>query len=100
MTLWADISRVAMGVNVLALLVLCAVWAQNYRQFRSKHTLGLLVFALMLLGENALGLYYFLVDPTLTGWFSGIPDIAATALMALRLLETLAIGFLLWVTLD
>lgn len=100
MTLWADAARVAMGANVLLLLALCWIWGRNYRQFGSKHTLGLLVFAVLLFCENALGLYYFLYDTTLTAWFSGLPEVAATALMALRVLETLAIAFLLWVTWD
>jgi len=100
MTLWADVARVAMGVNVLLLLALCAIWGRNYRQFRSKHTLGLLVFGVLLLCENALGLYYFLFDTALTAWFSGLPEIAATALMALRILETAGVAFLLWVTWD
>lgn len=100
MTVWADVSRVAMGVNVLLLLALCAVWARNYRQIRSKHTLGLLVFGVLLLGENALGLYLFLVHAQLTAWFSGLPQIAITSLLALRILETFAIAFLAWVTWD
>jgi hypothetical protein len=100
MTVWADVSRAAMGVNVVLLFALCAVWARNYRQIRSKHTLGLLVFGLLLLGENALGLYLFLVHGQLTAWFSGLPQIAITSLLALRVLETVAIAFLAWVTWD
>ncbi|AHG03855.1 hypothetical protein HALDL1_09770 [Halobacterium sp. DL1] len=100
MTVWADVSRVAMGVNVVLLLALCVIWARNYRRFGSKHTLGLLLFGLLLLGENALGLYYFMMHATLAGWFGGLPELAATALMALRVLETFAIAFLVWVTWD
>ncbi|NIC00614.1 hypothetical protein [Halobacterium sp. R2-5] len=100
MTVWADVTRAAMALNVLALLALCSVWARNYRQMHSKHALGLLLFGLLLLGENLLGLYYFAMHAQLTAWFSGLPSISATAMMALRLLETAAIGFLLWVTWD
>ncbi|MCD2199649.1 MULTISPECIES: hypothetical protein [unclassified Halobacterium] len=100
MTVWADVTRAAMALNVVALLALCSVWVRNYRQIQSKHTLGLLVFGLLLLGENALGLYYFVMHDALTAWFSGLPSISATAMMALRLLETAAIVFLLWVTWD
>jgi len=100
MTVWADVTRAAMALNILALLVLCGVWARNYRRIQSKHTLGLLVFGVLLLGENALGLYYFAIHDTLTAWFGGLPSISATAMMALRLLETAAIAFLLWVTWD
>lgn len=100
MTIWADVTRAAMALNVVLLLVLCTVWARNYRQLRSKHTLGLLLFGLLLLGENLLGLYYFAVHNVLTAWFTGIPSISATAFMVLRLLESAAIAFLLWVTWD
>lgn len=100
MTLWADVARVAMGVNVVLLLALCTVWARNYRQIRSKHTLGLLLFGLLLLGENGLGLYYFLVHAKLSAWFAGLPEIAIGSLLALRILETVAIAFLAWVTWD
>jgi len=100
MSLWVDITRAAMGVNVLLLLVLVGVWGRNYRQLRSKHTLGLLLFGLMLLGENMLGLYFFVVHSQLGAWFAGLPDIASGSMMALRLAETVAIAFLAWVTLD
>lgn len=100
MTVWADVTRAAMAVNVALLLALCGVWARNYRQMRSKHTLGLLLFGLLLLGENALGLYYFVMHATLTDWFTGLPSVSASALLALRLLETAAIAFLVWVTWD
>ncbi|WP_336038144.1 hypothetical protein [Halobacterium yunchengense] len=100
MTVWADVTRAAMALNVVLLLALCSVWVRNYRQIRSKHTLGLLLFGVLLLGENALGLYYFAVHDVLTAWFTGLPSISATAFMVLRLLETAAILFLLWVTWD
>ena len=100
MTVWADVSRAAMGVNVVLLLGLCAVWARNYRRFGSKHTLGLLLFGLLLLGENALGLYYFVMHARLAGWFGGLPGLSATAMMVLVVLETVAIAFLVWVTWD
>jgi hypothetical protein len=100
MTVWADVTRAAMAVNVLLLLALCSVWVRNYRQIKSKHTLGLLLFGVLLLGENLLGLYYFAVHDVLTAWFTGLPSISATAFMVLRLLEMAAIVFLLWVTWD
>ncbi|MFB6068416.1 MAG: hypothetical protein ABEJ90_00635 [Halobacterium sp.] len=100
MTVWADVSRAALAVNVALLAALCVVWARNYREFGSKHTLGLLMFGVLLLGENGLGLYYFLMHDTLAGWFGELPELAATAMLALRLLETAAIAFLAWVTWD
>jgi hypothetical protein len=100
MSLWVDVTRAAMAVNLLLLLALIFVWADNYRRLRSKHALGLLLFGLMLTGENALGLYFFLVHDQLGAWFGGLPDVASGAMMVLRLAETAALLFLVWVTWD
>ncbi|WP_101296751.1 hypothetical protein [Halegenticoccus soli] len=101
MSVWFDVARIATGLNVLFLLALSYVWVRNYAEFRSKHTLGLLMFSLFLLAENAFALYIYLVDPTLSGWFaSEVPAIAWRGMMALHVLETVGVGFLLWVTWD
>jgi hypothetical protein len=61
----------------------------------------MLVFAGLLLFENLFALYYYLVDPTLSAWFSTqVPDVAWRAMLLFHVLETLALGFLTWVTLD
>ena len=101
MSLWFDIARLSAGINVVLLSVLLFIWGRNYLEFRSKHTLGLGIFALFLLAENALSLYVYIVDPTLSAWFaSEVPDIAWRAMMALHVLETLALAFLVWITWD
>jgi hypothetical protein len=92
MSLLLDVARVAAAVNIVMLLALASVWATNYRQIRSRQTLGALVFALFLLAENALALYYYV--------FAGL-DVsppAIRAMMFLQVLESLGIAFLLWVT--
>jgi len=90
-TLMLDVARAAAGVNVALLLALGYVWANNYRQIRSQQTLGTLLFAMLLLAENVMALYYY---------FSGIaiPAPAMRAMMVLNLLETAAIAFLTYVT--
>lgn len=94
-------AQVAVGINVLLLLGLCWVWGRNYAQLRSKHTLGMLVFAMLLLIENVFALYYYLVDPTLSAWFStNVPPEAWYAMLLFHVLETLALLFLSWVTFD
>lgn len=99
--IWPTVARVSVVVNILLLLGLGYVWARNYLQFRSKHTLGLLVFSLLLLAENACALYYYLVDPTLSAWFAtAVPAIAWRAMMLLHVLEMFALLFLAWVTWD
>lgn len=101
MAVWVDIARIAVGLNVLLLSVLSVVWGRNYYNIRSKHTLGLLLFSVFLLGENVLALYYYLIDPDLSVWFSSdVPDIAWRAMMLFHVLEALGLAFLTWVTLD
>ncbi len=94
MVLSLDVARATAGLNVVLLLSLVAVWARNYLQFRSKHTLGLLVFALLLFAENGLALYYYFFAPF------DIPLPAVEAMMYLQLLEAGAVAFLAWVTMD
>lgn len=101
MSLWFDIVRVAASLNVILLAVLLTIWGRNYLEFRSKHTLGLSLFAIFLLAENALSLYIFIVDPTLSAWFaSEVPNIVWRAMMVLHVFQTIGIAFLLWVSWD
>ncbi|KAB1198150.1 MULTISPECIES: hypothetical protein [Haloferax] len=101
MSIWVDVARVAAAINVLVLAGLSAVWARNYLTLRSKHALGLLVFGVFLLAENALALYMYVLDPQLSGWFStDVPAIAWRLMMLLHVFETLGLAFLAWVTLD
>lgn len=56
---------------------------------------------LEMLAENGFSLYYYLVDPTLSAWFStSVPDPAWHATLLFHVLETLALAFLAWVTFD
>ncbi|WP_123538761.1 hypothetical protein [Halosimplex salinum] len=95
------IARIAVALNVALLTVLGAVWARNYWTLRSKHTLGMLVFAALLFAENAFALYFYLFDEVLSAWFStAVPEPAWQAMLLFHVLETLAIAVLTWVTLD
>lgn len=101
MAVWVDVARLAAGLNVLLLAVLGFIWGRNYYRIRSKHTLGMLLFSLFLLGENALAVYFYLINPDLSVWFSTqVPDIAWHAMLTLHVLETLGLVFLVWVTWD
>jgi hypothetical protein len=93
MSLMLDVARVAAGLNLLLLLVLGSVWARNYLEIRSKHTLGTLVFTGFLFAENALALYYYLTAVTL-------PPAAVRPMMYLQVLEFVGIAFLTYVTMD
>lgn len=100
MSLWLDVARVAAGLNVVLLVGLSYVWGRNYRQLRSKHALGLLIFAGLLLAQNLLWLYLYNGNAELRGWlYMGAP-LARQAVMGLCVLETGALSFLAWITWD
>ena len=100
MGIWMTAASVATAVNVALLLVLGGIWVRNYREFRSKHTLGLTVFAVLLLAENLLALNYYVLDPQVAQLLNSADPIAGRAMMFVQVLELAGIGFLLWVTLD
>lgn len=81
-------------VNILLLGLLTVVWVRNYRKFRSSLVLGLLAFALVMLAENVVALYYFFSMQML---YSGDPSVQQ-AVLVLRALQVVALGFLTWVT--
>jgi hypothetical protein len=83
------------GVNLVCLLVLTAVWVRNYRRFRTTLVLGLLVFAVAMLVENALALYFFF---TMQSLYSGDPHVQQ-AVLVLRALQLVAVGTLTYATL-
>jgi hypothetical protein len=101
MSLLIEGARIAVALNIALLAVLGSVWGRNYLQLRSKHTLGMLLFAALLLLENLFALYFYLVDPDLSVWFSTqVPPIAWRAMLLFHVLELLAIAAITWTTLD
>jgi hypothetical protein len=84
------------GVNVLLLLALTGVWLRNYRTFRTPLVLGLVAFGVVMLAENALAVYFFL---TMQSLYSGDPHVQQ-AVLVLRALQLLALGFLTYVTMQ
>nr|WP_205744160.1 hypothetical protein [Halogeometricum borinquense] len=82
------------GVNILLLVALTAVWVNNYRTFRTPLILGLVAFGAAMLAENALALYFFF---TMQSLYSGDPHVQQ-AVLALRSLQLIALGFLTYVT--
>lgn len=102
MTLWVTVAQVAAGVNVVLLVVLTYIWGRNYAKFRSKHTLGLLLFAILLLLENLGVVYYYIADPTLSAWWASeaVPNIVWQWQMAIHVIEAIALAFLTWTAWD
>ncbi|MFB6148589.1 MAG: hypothetical protein ABEJ48_02890 [Halobacteriales archaeon] len=82
------------GANILLLGALTIVWLRNYQTFRSSLVLGLVVFAVVMLIENATAIFFFFSMKML---YSGDPTVQ-TAVAILRGLQFVALVFLTWVT--
>jgi beta-lactamase regulating signal transducer with metallopeptidase domain len=100
MGIWLTAASVATALNVVLLLVLGGIWVRNYLEFRSKHTLGLSVFATLLLAENLLSFFYYVIDPTVGSALNDAAPFAGRAMMTVQVFELAAILFLVWSTWD
>lgn len=98
MALWFGVTRVVTGLNLAILLALMVVWLRNYRQLRTRFTLGFLVFGGFLLVQNGYALFIYVVDPTTSDWFANIPERYNVAIMLLTVLQFGAISTLAWMT--
>nr|WP_201740151.1 hypothetical protein [Salinigranum halophilum] len=83
------------AVNIIFLTALSAVWLRNYRTFRTPLVLGLVAFGGVMLVENALAVYFFF---TMQSFYSGDAHVQQ-AVLVLRGLQLVALGFLTYVTL-
>ena len=100
MSLWVDVAEAAAVLNVLLLVGLGAIWGRNYRQLRSKHALGLLVFGGLLLLENLLWVYAYSFNSAFRGWVYDGTSFTQQAMMGLCVLESVGLLVLAWVTWD
>jgi len=100
MGLWLSVAGAAAAVNVVVLLLLTGIWVRNYRQLGSKHALGLAIFGVLLLAENGLALYYYVLDPAVAELLRSAAPVAGRAMSAVQILELLGLLFLAWVTWD
>ncbi|SDN01977.1 hypothetical protein SAMN04487949_3189 [Halogranum gelatinilyticum] len=94
MTTTLTVATALSGLSILFLLVLTGIWVRNYRTFESTLTLGLIAFGATLILENALAIYFFFSTTML---YSGEP-VVQNAILALRTLQLVAVGFLTYVT--
>ena len=81
------------GLNVAILSSLIYVYAKNYQTLNSKFSLGLLIFASILLVENALAFYF---NWTMMGLYA---EKVAQQGLILRGLETaslIILGYITW----
>ncbi len=84
------------AVNSVLLAVLVAVWASNYRRFKTTMVLGLLGFAGVLLVENLVALA-FLFNGMRTLY--SMDPFVGQVVVGMRLLELLAVSLLTYATL-
>jgi len=88
MALLMDISSILSAVNMAILITLLAVYANIYRKTGATFTVGLMVFAGMLMLHNAIAIYgYFAMAPLysddLLPYFVGIHIAELAGLIAL-----------------
>ena len=86
---------VAMAIhaaNILLLIGLLYIYGQNYRQLKSKLTLGLMLFAALLLVQSAMNLYF---EMTMVMYDSPSAEQVALVLEAVK---AVSFGLLLWVS--
>lgn len=95
---WFEVARGAVALNVVLLLALTVVWARNYRSHGAQHTLGLLLFAVILLGQNVLALYLYSLHPTFHEWVYYSAPVAKQGTMTLNVLQFFGLSFLAWIT--
>lgn len=93
MTLTMTLTLALTALNGALALVLATVYVRNHRHLRSQFTLGLLLFALFLVGHAAVTLYN---DLTMMATYTAR---AETLRMATAVLELGALGALTWATL-
>lgn len=80
------------ALSSVLLLALLYVYWRNYRAMKAKFTLGLLVFAALLLLQNIVGMYYRF---TMMDYYS---PAAAGGVALIRGIEVLALAVLLYIS--
>ena len=83
------------GLNTLLLLPLVGVWVRNYTTFGTGLVGGLVLFAVAMLAENAMAIYFFF---SMASFYSGDPGVQKVVLI-LRGLQFIAIATLSYTTL-
>lgn len=98
MSLLLDVGRVAAVANVALLVGLVYVWAGAYRRHQANHTLGLLIFALLLLAQNGLWIYAYLIHDQFIAWFHEGDVAYRTTVTGLCGIQTVALVVLARIT--
>lgn len=94
MGVWLDAARLAAALNLVVLAALGWVWLRNYRSHGARHTLMLLVFAAVLILQNLLWLYFYVLHPAFVGWFVNSAVDVKAGVLALCGLELVGLAVL------
>lgn len=92
------IVRLVAVVNTVLVFGLVVVWFRSYRQFRARHTQGLLVFGGLLFIQNVLAIYLYTFDPNFTRWMMRAEPPAMLGMISLMMLQLAAFLFLTRIT--
>jgi hypothetical protein len=77
------------ALSSLLLIALLTIYAKNLRKVKSKFTIGLVLFALLLLAQNLASLYFYF---TMMGYY--VPQVTLHVFI-LTLLQVIAFSILL-----
>ncbi len=80
-------------ISIAMLVILVAVYVIYYKRFRSGFTIGLLLFAALLLIQNILQVYFY------TTAMEAYPSIVEQHVFVFGIVQLLAYAVILWVTL-
>lgn len=86
--------QIAVAVNAAILAGLLYTWSRSYHRYRAKITRGLLVFGVGLLAQNALAFYFVWFEPGVQLIFNSFSSVTQHGLLAMAVLELLALGSL------
>ena len=80
-------------VSIIMLAILLIVYITNYKKYKSGFTIGLVIFAGLLLLQNVLQVYFY------TTSMQAYPPIVEQSTFIFEVIEIIAYGVILWVTL-
>lgn len=87
--------------NICLLIALIYVYMKNYRQLKSKFTMGLLVFASLLLLQNVVSTGFLVLNIVLGMGYHGFDiDRPQAPLSSINIIQLIALSILLKITWD
>ncbi|MGQ5515430.1 hypothetical protein [Halococcus saccharolyticus] len=103
MDILVTLLRLSATLSVVLLVGLIYVWGRNYLIFRSKHAIGLLVFAGILLVQTTITAYFYTFHPVVSGWVANpelVHPLPLLVMSSAQVLELGGIAFIAWISWD